>query len=184
MIALQAYYALRIRLAGEHRAAESKAFEREGWVISGLRSLRSLLLIAFLVLFAIQTSWFEALAAPIPDWIRWLGVVPGVLSLPLYAWSRQALGRQWSSYLQMRDGEHRLVTNGPYARIRHPIYLAMLAFLTGLTLVAANWLFAVFLSVSIADLALRIPREEQMLIEAFGEEYVAYMKRTGRIFPI
>ena len=181
---MQAYYALRLRLAGEHRATDRKAMEREGWVIPVMRTLRSLLLLAFLVLYAVQPPWFEELAMPLPDWLRWLGVVPGVLSMALYAWSRQALGRQWSSYLQMRDSEHQLVTTGPYARIRHPIYLAMLAFLTGLTIIAANWLFVVFFFISLVDLALRIPKEEQMLIAAFEEEYVAYMKKTGRIFPI
>ena len=183
MIALQAYFALRLRLSGEHRAAERKAIEREGWVFPVVRGLRSVLLITFLVLYAIHPPWFGELSMPFPDWLRWLGIAVGVLSLALYAWSRQTLGQEWSSYLQMRNTRHLLVTTGPYARIRHPIYLAMMGFLTGLTLIASNWMLFAFLVISIVDLALRIPREEQMMIEAFGEEYRAYMQRTGSIFP-
>jgi protein-S-isoprenylcysteine O-methyltransferase Ste14 len=39
------------------------------------------------------------------------------------------------------------------------------------------------LVVSIVVLALRIPKEKQMMIEDFGEEYKAYMQRTGSLFP-
>ena len=81
------------------------------------------------------------------------------------------------------QAQHHLVTTGPYAWIRHPIYLAMILFLTGLTLVGANWALVVFLIISITDLALRIPNEEQMMIEAFGAEYEGYRQQTGSIFP-
>lgn len=84
--------------------------------------------------------------------------------------------------MQMQT-EHHLVTTGPYARIRHPIYLALLGFLASLALVSANWCFIVVLAFSIVDLSLRMPREEQMMIGEFGEEYEDYMEKTGRLFP-
>jgi protein-S-isoprenylcysteine O-methyltransferase Ste14 len=82
----------------------------------------------------------------------------------------------------MRE-KHHLVTTGPYGWIRHPIYLAMIGFLTGITLVTANIFLVAFLVISIVDLALRIPKEERMMIDEFGGEYEAYMQRTGRLLP-
>jgi protein-S-isoprenylcysteine O-methyltransferase Ste14 len=111
-----------------------------------------------------------------------MGVALGVLSLVVYAWSRITLGKEWSSPLQIRE-KHHLVTTGPYARIRHPIYLALMGFLTGSALITANWFVIALLVFSIVDLNLRIPKEEQMMIEEFGYEYIAYMQKTGRLLP-
>ena len=79
--------------------------------------------------------------------------------------------------------KHHLVTTGPYARMRHPIYSAYIVFMIGIALVTANWFFIALLLVSVVVLAFRIPKEEQMLIEMFGEEYKTYKQRTGGLFP-
>jgi len=147
-----------------------------------VRAIRSISLVASLVLYAINPSWLVVLSVPFPDWMRWMGVALRVVSLAIHAWSRATLGKEWSSPLQMRD-QHHLVTTGPYAWIRHPIYLALMSFMTSIALVTANWLFIALLVFSIVDLTLRIPKEEQMMIARFGDEYKAYMKRTGRLLP-
>jgi protein-S-isoprenylcysteine O-methyltransferase Ste14 len=182
LMVMQVYFAARVRQTGERVKADREAIEREGWWYAVVRAIGSLSLIAFLVLYAINPPWLEVLLVPFPDWLRWIGVALGAVSFVLYAWSQAALGEAWSPHLQMRD-EHRLVTTGPYARIRHPIYLALMGFLTGIALATANWFFLALLVVSIVVLALRIPKEEQMMIGDFGEEYKAYMQRTGRLFP-
>ena len=182
MIVMQVYFASRVRLSGERTAADCMAIEREGWGCAVVRSIRSISLIAFLVLYAINPPWLRALSLLFPDWLRWLGIALGVVSLTVYAWSRATLGKEWSSRLQMRK-KHHLVVTGPYALIRHPIYLALMGFLTGIALITANWFMITIIVVSIVDLALRIPKEEQMMIEEFGDEYKAYMQRTGRLLP-
>jgi protein-S-isoprenylcysteine O-methyltransferase Ste14 len=182
MILMQVYFASRVRLAGERMDADRKAIEREGWGWVVVRAIRSISLIAFLVLYAINPPWLGLLSVPFPDWLRWMGVALGIVSLTFYAWSRATLGKEWSSDLQMRE-EHHLVITGPYAWIRHPIYLALMSFLAGIALIAANWFLIALIVVSIVDLALRIPKEEQMMIEQFGDEYKAYMQRTGRLLP-
>lgn len=182
MMVMQIYFASRVRQAGERVTADRGAIQREGWWYAVVRAIGSLALIIFLILYAIRPDWFDFLVVPLPDWLRWTGFALGILSFGLYAWSQATLGKEWSPHLQMR-AKHTLVTTGPYARIRHPIYLAMIGFLTGIALVSANWFFIALLLVSIVVLALRIPKEEQMLIEEFGEEYQTYMQSTGSLFP-
>ena len=182
MIAMQVYFATRVRQAGERVKADRQAIEREGWGYAIARAIGSLALIAFLVLYAINPAWLGVLSVPFPGWLRWLGTVLGVVSFALYIWAQATLGKAWSPHLQMRK-DHQLITTGPYAGIRHPIYLALIGFMTGIALVTANGFFLTLLVVSIIVLALRIPKEEQMMIEQFGEEYKAYIERTGSVFP-
>ena len=179
---MQVYFASWLRLAGDHKSTDRKAIGQEGWGYAIVRAFRSIFLIAFLVLYSVNQPWLEMLSVPFPNWLRWIGVFLGALSLALYAWSRTSLGKEWSSYLKLRE-KHHLVTTGPYQWIRHPIYLAMMGFLTGITLITANYFLIVVLLVSIVDLSLRIPKEEQMMIEEFGDEYKTYMQRTGRLLP-
>jgi protein-S-isoprenylcysteine O-methyltransferase Ste14 len=181
MIVFQVYYAAWVRRIGGKRPPDSSALERERWLLIVIR-IRSFLLITFLVLYILNPPWIGVFSLPFPGWSRWIGLVTGVLSLIFYGWSRGTLGKVWSSYLQLQK-EHFLVTTGPYARVRHPIYLAIVCYLFSITLVAANWLLFAFLVVSVVVLSVRIPKEEQMMIERFGEEYKAYMRRTGRLFP-
>lgn len=75
------------------------------------------------------------------------------------------------------------MTTGPYTRVRHPLYTAMFGVGTAFALVSANWCFVVLAVAMIAGLVARVPREEQMMLEEFGEEYKAYVQRTGRFFP-
>jgi protein-S-isoprenylcysteine O-methyltransferase Ste14 len=111
-----------------------------------------------------------------------VGILLGLGSFILYAWAQAVLGKDWSPHLQMHQ-EHHLVTSGPYAVIRHPIYTAYLVFMSGIALITANLFFIGLLAVSLVVFALRIPREELMLIEVFGAQYAEYIRRTGGLLP-
>src|SRR5574341_614278 len=124
----------------------------------------------------------KALAIPLPDWLRWVGVIMDVVSLAVWVWVQAALGSLWSAQLQLRD-EHHLVTTGPYGSIRHPLYTAMMGMGIALALITANWIFAAFALIVIAGAVARVPREEQMMLDGFGDEYRQYMARTGRFLP-
>jgi protein-S-isoprenylcysteine O-methyltransferase Ste14 len=182
MIIIQGCFSLSSRLTREHSAADCRLIKREGGGLVLVRTLRSIVLVAFLLLYVMNVLWLDSLSVPFPAWLRWVGIVLGLSSLVIYVWTRLTIGEEWSSNLQLRD-RHLLVTSGPYSRVRHPIYLALILFMASITLIAANWLLIVFLIVSTIDLILRIPKEEQMMIEEFGDEYKEYMQRTGKLFP-
>ncbi len=95
----------------------------------------------------------------------------------------RTLGKEWSLTARLID-EHRLVTEGAYKLVRHPIYTGMLGMLlaTGL---AFNRLLALVLAVIIFGVGtfIRVRSEEKLLREAFGAEYDAYAKRVPAILP-
>jgi protein-S-isoprenylcysteine O-methyltransferase Ste14 len=182
LLVLRGYFAVRVRLAGERLPPDQEAVEREGRGAFAVRVVGFLLVMAWLVLYVLNPPWMGALAIPLAGWLRWAGFALGFASLALWAWTQAVLGKEWSPQLQLRE-EHHLVTTGPYAWMRHPLYTAMFGWAASLALLTANWVFVALAALSIAGLVARVPREEQMMIEEFGEAYRAYMKRTGRFFP-
>jgi protein-S-isoprenylcysteine O-methyltransferase Ste14 len=182
VLVMRVYFAIQVRRAGERILPDKQAVKREGRGAFAFRVVAFLLLIAWLVLYALNPSWMQALAIPLPAWLRWAGVALGLASLGLWTWTQVLLGKEWSPQLQLR-GEHHLVTSGPYAWVRHPLYTAMFGWAVSVALVTANWVFVALAALSIVGMITRAPREEQMMLEQFGEEYKAYMQRTGRFFP-
>ena len=137
---------------------------------------------AFLVMYIIGMQWIDAFFFPLPVWLRWVGFALGVVTVAFWTWTQVTLDTQWSAQLQLTK-EHHLITTGPYARIRHPLYAGLFGWCISLTLLTANWIFAAICAFAFAGLLWRIPKEEQMMLEAFGDEYRTYMQRTGRFFP-
>jgi protein-S-isoprenylcysteine O-methyltransferase Ste14 len=182
ILVMRGYFSFRVRQAGERLMPDHEAIEREGRGTFAARVVAFFLMLALLVLYALNSPWIGALSIPLPGWLRWVGFALGLASLALWTWAQASLGKEWSPQLQLRE-EHHLVTTGPYTRIRHPLYTAMFGYGTSLALVTANWIFVVLAVVMIAGLFARVPKEEQMMIKEFGEEYKAYMQRTGRFSP-
>lgn len=112
-----------------------------------------------------------------------LGAVLMALSLLLYERSHADLGQNWSPSLQLRDG-HALVTRGVYRYIRHPMYASEWLWSIAQALLLRNWIAGCAGALTFLPLyVLRVPREERMMLDQFGEEYRAYVERTGRIVP-
>ncbi len=182
VMVMRIVFTLRVRLAGERVMPDRAAVKREGMAAFLVRVLGGFLVVGLLAAFALQPAWLAALSIPIPGIIRWAGFFLGLVGLGLWIWAQIALGKEWSPQLQLRE-KHRLVTTGPYARMRHPLYSGMIVWTGGLALVSANWILVAFGVLMCAVFLVRVPREEQMMIDAFGEEYREYRKRTGRVFP-
>jgi protein-S-isoprenylcysteine O-methyltransferase Ste14 len=183
LLAMRVYFMVKVRHAGERLMPDKQAVAREGGRgVLVVRIAVFFLLMAFLVMYIIGMAWIDLFAFPLPVWLRWAGFGLGLLSVSFWTWTQIHLDTQWSAQLQLRK-EHHLVTTGPYARIRHPLYSAMFGWAAALGLLTANWVFVSMAVLSIVGTVVRIPKEEQMMIEAFGEEYKNYMERTGRFFP-
>jgi protein-S-isoprenylcysteine O-methyltransferase Ste14 len=183
LIAMRVYFMLKVRRSGGRILPDEGAIQREGGrgalVVRGIAFFA---LVTFLVMYFLGAKWIDAFSFALPVWLRWAGFAIGVLSVLFWTWTQVALDTQWSAQLQLTQ-DHHLVTTGPYARIRHPLYAGMFGWCIALSLLTANWIFVAVCALSAGGLLWRVPKEEKMMIEAFGEEYKVYMQRTGRFFP-
>jgi len=113
------------------------------------------------------------------------GVGTALLALAVWLFwrSHTDLGRNWSPSLQIREG-HTLVTNGVYRSIRHPMYASIWLWGVAQALVLQNWIAGwASLVLFLPMYVLRVPREEQMMLEQFGEAYRVHINQTGRVIP-
>ena len=119
----------------------------------------------------------------LPDWLRWVGVLMGVASVPTVYWVLSTLGSNVSETVHTKE-QHELVTSGPYQWVRHPLYGTGIAHFLSLGLMAANAFIVLWTSIALlAVLIVVVPREEAALLQAFGQEYRRYRSRTGSLFP-
>ena len=133
------------------------------------------------------TSWFDfadyGLSPIVSHAMGWTGALLFAGAVVLLWRSHVDLGRHWSPTVELRE-DHRLVTTGVYRRIRHPMYAAHWLWAVAQVLLLQNGVAGPALAVFFIPLyVLRVPREETMLLERFGEAYRGYMERTGRVFP-
>ena len=154
----------------------------EGKLLIALRVVLAPLWLAALAAYIVYPEWMAGLALPLPEWLRWTGAALALAAVGCMMWSQATLGREYSRLLRLRE-DQRLVESGPYRWIRHPIYLGGSLFFLGVLLESSNALVALAMVFSIALLAARIPKEEAMMLERFGDAYREYMGRTGRVLP-
>lgn len=105
-----------------------------------------------------------------------------IAGLAFSAWARDLLGRNWSGRVIIQD-KHQLITAGPYAYVRHPLYSGILAAIAGTALIAADCGAVIGFFFALAYFWLKASREERLLESEFGAIYTAYRARTGGLFP-
>jgi protein-S-isoprenylcysteine O-methyltransferase Ste14 len=119
-----------------------------------------------------------------------LQVIPAVIVVVLTIYATRlsmtalrTLGKEWSFSARLVEG-HRLVTEGPYHLVRHPIYSAMLANLVATGLALSHWigLLGGIVIFGIGT-AIRVKSEERLLRAQFGPEYEDYARRVPAIVP-
>jgi len=114
--------------------------------------------------------------------LGWTAAAIVVIGIAFAIWARVTLGRNWSPRPSMKE-HHELVTNGPYAYVRHPIYTGMLVAAFGSALTGSAFAIGVFLLASVLFLS-RIPREEKIMLDLFPSAYPPYQTRTKRLIPL
>jgi protein-S-isoprenylcysteine O-methyltransferase Ste14 len=128
-----------------------------------------------------------AYAQPIPIdldlSLRYAGLVIAFLSAAFAAWAMWSLGRSYGIRIDVFEG-HELKTNGPYAVVRHPMYLGIVLFHAGASLAMESALLLVITAVFVVPYtAIRIGAEDKVLREAFGERFQRYAERVPALIP-
>ena len=138
---------------------------------------------ASMFLYLLNIPWFSWSQIPsYQEFVRWIGVAIVLVNIPLLGWIHRTLDRQYSPCLQIKES-HSMIIEGPYSRVRHPMYTVLTSFSFGIALLTANFLVIGFAVLLIPPFLFVVKKEERMLMETFGDEYSEYMERTGRFFP-
>jgi protein-S-isoprenylcysteine O-methyltransferase Ste14 len=112
---------------------------------------------------------------------QWLGVGLCLAGFGFAFWARLHIGRNWGIPMSLRQG-HELVTSGPYAYVRHPIYTGiMLAMIGSVLAVGLLWLPLFVLAFFYFLVSART--EEKMMLAQFPDAYPAYRRRTRMLIP-
>jgi protein-S-isoprenylcysteine O-methyltransferase Ste14 len=110
-----------------------------------------------------------------------LGVVLCAIGVGLAIWARVHLARNWGMPMSRKENPE-LVTSGPYAHIRHPIYAGILLAMLG-SAIAASVVWVLPLILFGAYFVYSARREEELMTSQFPETYPAYMKRSNMLVP-
>ena len=123
----------------------------------------------------------ESLAQPHSEALAIVGVLACALGIGLAIWARAYLGRNWGMPMTRKE-DPELVTTGPYAYVRHPIYSGALLAVLG-TMLATSVIWILLLVFSAAYFLYSAKKEEKLLLEQFPDRYPAYSKKTKMLIP-
>jgi protein-S-isoprenylcysteine O-methyltransferase Ste14 len=117
----------------------------------------------------------------------WWPVVAGLVVISLASafrtWAIVTLGQFFNVMVTIQE-DHRIVERGPYRLVRHPAYLGSILATTGFGLTEGDWVSVAVISLgALLAFAMRIRVEERALLDALGEPYASYTRRTSRLIP-
>lgn len=159
-----------------------RAFRRR-WVVraTGMRIALAVLELAAIVgFFFVRGRW-----RLLPDQDEPLALAGGLLALTgalLAAWTRSTLGALFSPHLGVQE-EHRLITTGPFAIVRHPMYLGIIEYIAGSALFFHDLALLLLAALFILFFSVQLRQEERLFRAHFGEEWEAYRARTPALMP-
>lgn len=168
----------RKRLPGQETTINPYA-KRDSLLLAVLVSIEIVVLFLYIVRLPILLHCMLA----IPSMFRIAGLIVGLVGVSIIGWASYTLDGEFSATIELKES-HRLITNGPYRYVRHPIYAGFILLHIGVTVALANWFIVALYNGGLAILFIeRIPREERVLHSYFGSAWEQYAHSRGRFFP-
>ena len=150
------------------------------YLIGGIPFGVGLVYAMFLYLSSSARPW---MVLGLPDVVRWAGLAASLAVSGFLIWVFATIGTAGSKHIVTFD-DMKLATSGPYSRVRHPMYGGFCLWGITFLLFTDNWAVGGALVAFIVFVALvRVPHEEKVLLEHFGDDYRQYMGRTSRFLP-
>ena len=165
------------------KATNTKATQRlESAPSRILRVFIFLIAIVLLSTTRIPLTWLYLQLWPVGFLPFWFGAAVTIAGLLFAVWAREHLGRNWSRSVTIKQG-HELITTGPYAVVRHPIYTGILIGFLGMAIAISQVRgFIVFVLIFLA-FWIKLRMEEQWMRSQFGEMYASYARQTAALVP-
>jgi protein-S-isoprenylcysteine O-methyltransferase Ste14 len=165
------------------KAAKTKTTQRLEPVASRiLRVIAFLVVIALLSIPRIPLPWLYLQLWPAGLWPFWLGAAITVAGLLFAVWAREHLGSNWSRSVTIKQG-HELITIGPYAVVRHPIYTGILTGFLGMAIAISQVRGVIAFVLIFLVLWAKFRMEEEWMRSQFGETYATYAHQTAALVP-
>ena len=121
---------------------------------------------------------------PFPDPVRSVGLGLIVVGIGFSIWAARTLGRHFDMEVEVHEG-HEVVDRGPFAIVRHPVYLGLAIHFVGACLATGNLLLiAGTLLGTFPALYVRASAEERLLRETLGPAYDVYARRVPMLVPV
>ena len=158
----------------------SQRIEPNAWPI--LQALTFLIVIVLLSVPRIPLPWLYRQLWPSDIWSFSIGAAATVVGLLFAVWARQHLASNWSSAVTIKQG-HELITTGPYALVRHPIYTGILTGFLGTAIALSQVRGVVGFVLIFLSLWAKLRVEEDWMRSRFGETYATYAHRTAALVP-
>ena len=177
-VGISIYY----RRKADRETGEKVSRNVDGNVMMSVIKIFGLLLWFSPLVYLLNPQWMAWSKIGLPEAVRWLGVLLGVLCVFGIYWLFSSIGSGITPTSATRK-QHTLVTRGPYRWVRHPLYTIGSSLFIAFGMMADNWFIAALGILAFIAMAIRTPKEEANLIEKFGDEYRDYMKRTGAFLP-
>jgi len=112
-----------------------------------------------------------------------VGFVVLVAGIVVRQWSHRTLGRFHQAVVTVHD-DHRIVTDGPYRFVRHPMYAGSAVAFLGTGLALGTWIgLALTFLGTLPAMLRRIHVEERALNNGLGERYKEYAAGRSRLLP-
>ncbi len=147
-----------------------------------VRALVFVIVIVMLLTTRIPLPWLYRQLWPSGLWSFWIGAAVTVGGLLFAVWARRHLASNWSSEVTIKQG-HELITTGPYALVRHPIYTGMLTGFLGSAIALAQVRGVIGFVVIFVVLWAKLRLEEEWMRSQFGETYATYAHQTSALVP-
>ena len=119
---------------------------------------------------------------PHTDFVGIIGLTFCIFGALIACWSRYKLGKNWSLSVQKKEN-HELIQNGIYKIVRHPIYTGLLLLFTGNAIIVGDYRGIIAVLIVFISFWLKLTKEEKLLTEVFGIQYIEYRKRTKALIP-
>jgi protein-S-isoprenylcysteine O-methyltransferase Ste14 len=165
------------------KAANTKTTQRLEPAAS--RILRVLVFVIVIVLLSttrIPLPWLYLQLWPLGLWPFWIGAAITVGGLLFAVWAREHLGRNWSRSVTIKQ-DHELITSGPYAVVRHPIYTGSLAGFLGMGIAISQVRGVIVFVLIFLVFWAKLRMEEEWMRFQFEETYATYAHQTAALVP-
>jgi protein-S-isoprenylcysteine O-methyltransferase Ste14 len=159
---------------------QAKTSVRRGLNSAGVLWRIAVLVIAVMLSRGLARGWIPR-PTPFPYGVQLAGVALTVLGIGFSIWARMTLGKNWGMPMTLREKPD-LITGGPCAFVRHPIYTGIIFGMLGTSLTFGAWLFFILL-IAFGYFLISARQEEKDMLVHFPDAYPAYMARTKRLIP-